>query len=126
MGYCHYLRFLRRARRRARARQRVLLTLELAGFVALTRHTATGTLTGPIKRGVGAQVADALREALCERRRALQAEAGQLRRDGGENDYRRGTAGRPVTGQPLPLASSLPGGATDWAPPPAGGMVPQS
>ena len=116
----------RRARRQAKGQQRALLTLELEGFVALTRHTATGTLTGPLERGVVAQVADALREALRERRRTLRAEAGQLRRDGGENDYRRGSAGQPIMGQPLPPASSLPGGATDRAPPPAGGKRPRS
>jgi hypothetical protein len=69
-----------------------LLSLELDGFVALTLHTVTEKLTVPIEREVGAQVADTLREALRERRRALKVEAKQLRRDGGENAYRRGEA----------------------------------
>ena len=92
MWYRRHLRELRRARRQAKAQQRALLILELEGFVALTLHTVTGKVTVPIERAVGAQVADALRETLRERRRALQAEAKQLRRDGGENEYRRGTA----------------------------------
>jgi len=99
MCYRKHLRQVRRARRRAKTQQRALLTLELEGFVALTLHTVTETLTVPIEREVGAQVADTLREALRERRRALKAEAGQLRRDGGENAYRRDTARAEPAGQ---------------------------
>lgn len=122
MCYRNYLRQVRYARRRAKAQQRALLTLELEGFVALTLHTVTQTLTVPIEREVGAQVADILREALRERRRALKTEAGQLRRDGGENAYRQGKA-RPVAASQPPAATPPP---TDLTPPPGGAPAPQS
>ena len=61
MCYRKHLRQVRRARHRAKVQQRTLLTLELEGFVALTLHTVTETLTVPIDREVGAQVADTLR-----------------------------------------------------------------
>lgn len=125
MCYRKHLRQVRRARRRAKAQQRALLTLELEGFVALTLHTATETLTVPIEREVGAQVADTLREALRERRRTLKTEAGQLRRDGGENAYRQGKAYlAPSTYSPA--ASPPPADPTDSAPPPLGAPAPQS
>jgi hypothetical protein len=126
MCYRKHLRQVRRARRQAKAQQRALLVLELDGFVALTLHTVTGTLTIPIERETGAQVADALREALRERRRALKTEAGQLRRDGGENAYRRGQA-RPGPAE-HPLDSTLPptGVANDLMLPPAEARDPQS
>ncbi len=66
MCYRNHLRQVRRARRRAKTQQRALLTLELAGFVDLTLYTVTETLTVPIEREVGAQLADTLREALRE------------------------------------------------------------
>lgn len=113
MCYRKHLHQVRRARRRAKEQQRALLTLELEGFVALTLHTATETLTVPIERAVGAQVADTLREALRERRRFLKTEARQLRRDGGENAYRRGKnlpepAAQPLTSSPLARAPNEP------------------
>lgn len=125
MCYRKHLRQVRQARRRAKAQQRALLILELEGFVALTLHTVTETLTVPIERAVGVQVADALREALRERRRALKAEVNQLRRDGGENEYRRGN----VSAEPAtryPAAAPPTGDPSDLAPPPAGSSVPQS
>lgn len=125
MCYRKHLRQVRRARRRAKVQQRMLLTLELEGFVALTLHTVTETLTVPIEREVGAQVADTLREALRERRRALKTEAGQLRRDGGENAYRQGKA-CPVPAAQPPAATPLPADPTDLAPPPGGAPAPQS
>jgi len=115
MCYRKHLRQVRRARRRAKVQQRTLLALELEGFVALTLHTVTETLTVPIEREVGAQVADTLREALRERRRALKTEAGQLRRDGGENAYRRSKAPAEPVGQ-YPTRTTA--NATDQAPPP--------
>jgi hypothetical protein len=117
MCYRKHLRQVRRARRRTKAQQQALLTLELEGFVALTLHTVTKRLTVPIEREVGAQVADTLREALRERRRALKTEAEQLRRDGGENAYRRGQAQAAPTGQPSALATE---DTSDQAPPPDG------
>jgi hypothetical protein len=126
MCYRKHLRQVRHARRRAKAQQRALLALELEGFVALTLHTVTETLTIPIEREVGAQVADTLREALRERRRALKTEAGQLRRDGGENAYRQGKprpapAARPPAATPPP-----PTDPTDQFLAPAGAPGPQS
>lgn len=107
MCYRKHLRQVRHARRRAKAQQQALLALELEGFVALTLHTVTETLTVPIEREIGAQVADTLREALRERRRTLKTEARQLRRDGGENAYRQGKtrpapAARPPAAIPPP------------------------
>jgi hypothetical protein len=123
MCYRKHLRQVRRARRRAKAQQRALLTLELEGFVALTLHTVTETLTVPIERQVGAQLADTLREALRERRRALKTEAGQLRRDGGENAYRQGKAqaAPALAATPLSIANS-----TDQTPLPGEIPAPQS
>jgi hypothetical protein len=121
-----HLRQVRRARRRARAQQRALLVLELEGFVALTLHTVTGTLTVPIERETGAQVADALRESLRERRRALKIEAGQLRRDGGENAYRQGPTHLGLAEQPLAHTPSPPEVANTRTPPPAEARAPQS
>lgn len=125
MCYRKHLRQVRRARHRAKVQQRTLLALELEGFVALTLHTVTETLTVPIEREVGAQVADTLREALRERRRALKTEAGQLRRDGGENAYRQGKARTVPVAQPTaapPQPTENPNGLT----PPPGGAAPQS
>jgi hypothetical protein len=126
MCYRKHLRQVRHARRRAKAQQRALLTLELEGFVALTLHTVTETMTVPIEREVGAQVADTLREALRERRRALKTEAGQLRRDGGENAYRQGKARTAPTTQPTAATPQLTADSTDLAPPPGGVSALQS
>jgi hypothetical protein len=126
MCYRKHLRQVRRARRRAKAQQRALLVLELEGFVALTLHTVTGTLTVPIERETGAQVADALREALRERRRALKTEAGQLRHYGGENAYRQGQARPEPAERPPAPASSPPAVANALAPPPTEAQAPQS
>jgi hypothetical protein len=125
MCYRKHLRQVRHARRRAKAQQRMLLTLELEGFVALL-HTVCRTVTVPIERETGAQVADTLREALRERRRALKTEAGQLRRDGGENAYRQGKARKASTAQP-PVATLQPTkDPTDQALPPSEALAPQS
>lgn len=94
--------------------------------MALTLHTVTETLTVPIEREVGAQVADTLREALRERRRALKTEVGQLRRDGGENAYRQGKA-RTVSAARLTVATPQPTeDPNDLATPPGGASAPQS
>ena len=127
MCYRKHLRQVRRARRRAKAQQRVMLTLELEGFVALTLRTVTETLTVPIERAVGAQVADTLREALRERRRALKTEASQLRRDEGENAYRRDNAQAAPVALLLTSPASSPSRDPSVLPPsPAGAPAPQS
>lgn len=125
MCYRKHLRQVRRARRRAKTQQRALLALELEGFVALTLHTVTATLTVPIEREVGAQVADILREALRERRRVLKTEARQLQRDGGENAYRQDKA-CPAPAAQLLAATPPPADPTDLAPPPGEAPAPQS
>jgi hypothetical protein len=121
MCYRKGLRQVYRARRRAKAQQRALPTLELECFVALTLHTVTKTLTVPIERAVGAQVADALRE----RRQALKTEAGQLQRDGGENDYRRGKARAGSAIHSL-VTTPLPGEIPNDSPSPVESPAPQS
>ena len=126
MCYRKHLRQVRRARRRAKVQQRTLLALELEGFVALTLHTVTETLTVPIEREVGAQVADTLREALRERRRTLKTEAGQLRRDGGENAYRQGKARTVPVAQPTAAPPQPTKDPNDLTPPPGGASAPQS
>jgi hypothetical protein len=125
MCYRKHLRQVRHARRRAKAQQRMLLTLELEGFVALL-HTVSRTLTVPIERETGAQVADTLREALRERRRALKTEAGQLRRDGGENTYRQGKARKASTAQPSVATLQPTKDPTDQALSPSEALAPQS
>lgn len=93
MWYQRQQRQLKRARQQARAQQRLLFELEIEGIVALTLHTVFRTLTVGVEREMGAQTADALREALRDRRRQLKAEARQLRRAGAENaSHRVGTA----------------------------------
>jgi hypothetical protein len=86
MWYSKQLRLVRRARRAARAQQHLLFALELEGIVALTLHSATGTLTVPVERAAGAQVVDTLLETLRDRRRALKVEAQQLRQDWQESE----------------------------------------
>ena len=95
------LRRVRRARRAAKTQQHQLLTLELEGIVALTRHAATQTLTVPIEQGAGAQGVDTLRETLRERRQALKREARQLRQDWQQSALLNHRPGHP---QPGPLA----------------------
>lgn len=93
MWYQRQRRQLKRARRQARRQQQVLAQLEVDGIVALTLHTVTRTLTISIERETGTQTADALHEALRDRRRQLKAEARQLRRADAENvSYQAGTA----------------------------------
>ena len=81
MWYSKQLRQVRRARQAVRAQQHQLLALELEGIVALTLHSVTQSLTVLIKREVGVQVVEALREALRDRRQILKTEARQLRQD---------------------------------------------
>jgi hypothetical protein len=69
---------LRRARRQLRGQQLQLLTMELAGVVAVTLHTVTETLTVPLHGDAAAQVANTLLEVLRERRQLLRREAAVL------------------------------------------------
>jgi hypothetical protein len=93
MWYQRQRRQLKRARRQARTQQQLLFELETEGIVALTLHTVSRTLTVAVERETGAQTADALREALRDRRRQLKVEDRQLRRAGAENaSHRVGTA----------------------------------
>lgn len=70
---------VRRARRKLRRQHRQLLTMELAGVVALTVHTVEETLTVPLHGDAAAPVVDALLAVLQERRQQLRREAADLR-----------------------------------------------
>ena len=89
MWYSKQLRQVHRARQAARAQQHQLLALELEGIVALTLHSVTQSLTVATERAAGAQVVEALREALRERRQVLKTEARQLRQDWQESEMLR-------------------------------------
>ena len=86
MWYSKQLRLVRRARKVARNQQHQLLALELDGIVAITLHSATQSLTVATEREAGVQVIDLLGQALRDRRRLLQTEIRQLRRDWQESD----------------------------------------
>lgn len=101
MSYRRDLRQLRRARKLAKRQQRQLATIELVGITAVTLHANWEYLTIAVERLTAAPFVDILREALRDRRQALQAEARQLRRDCLEGE--RLDAGlAPVTAPPLP------------------------
>ena len=107
MWYSKQLRQVRRARQAARAQQHQLLEMELEGIVALTLHAATRTLRVPIERAAGAQVVEALREALRDRRQVLKTEARQLRQDWQESETlraRKAPLSQPFAA-PLPVAA---------------------
>ena len=107
MWYSKQLRQVRRARQAARAQQHQLLALELEGIVALTLHSASRTLRVPIERAAGAQVVEALREALRDRRQVLKTEAHQLRQDWQESETlraRKAPLSQPFAA-PLPVAA---------------------
>jgi hypothetical protein len=78
MSYRRDLKLLRRAQKYAKRQQRQLAELELAGLTAVTLHAHTKQLTITIVSATGAPFTDALREALRDRRQALQAEIRQL------------------------------------------------
>ncbi len=80
MSYRRDLRLLRRARQQAKRQLRQLAEFELTGLTAVTLHTHTRQLTVRLASATGAPFTDALREALRERRQALQAEAQQVLR----------------------------------------------
>jgi hypothetical protein len=89
MSYQPTLRALRSARKALKRQQRLLQQLELDGFVALSFHTLTGTLTLPLTGHLIAQAAHECHEVLRERRQQLKESATQLQHDGQENDTQR-------------------------------------
>lgn len=106
MRYSQQLRQLRRARQRVKRQQLRLVALELEGLVVLTLHSATRSLTVSIERATGAQVVDALQEALRDRQRALGTEARQLRQDWQESEALRARQAPP--GHPYSPAGETP------------------
>ena len=101
MSYRRDIKLLRRARKQAKRQMRQLAKLELTGLTAITLHAHTRQVTIMLASATGAPFTDALREALRERRQALQAEAQQLLATWLEDEQLRT---RPVssTGPPLP------------------------
>lgn len=78
MSYRRDLKLLRRARKQAKRQLRQLDQLELTGLTAITLHAHARQLTITLVSATGAPFTDELREALRERRQALQAEAQHL------------------------------------------------
>lgn len=107
MWYSKQLRLVRRARRTAKTQQHQLLALELAGLTAVTVHAGPQHVTIAIERAAGAQLVDTLREALRERRRALQVEARQLHQDWQESAQLRARPAPASQDQP-PVAGNAP------------------
>jgi uncharacterized protein (DUF2267 family) len=105
MWYKKQLKLVRRARRLAKQQQQQLVHLELEGLLSVQLRTLTATLTLPLAAAVGAQLADVLREALRDRRQALQAEAQQL-----EDDWRESQALRARDKATLRAAKAAAGG----------------
>jgi hypothetical protein len=75
MSYRRDLKLLRRARKQAKRQLRQLTELELTGLTAITLHAHTRQVTITLTSATGAPFTDTLREALRERRQALQTEA---------------------------------------------------
>ena len=78
MSHRRDLKLLRHARKQTKRQLRQLAEFELTGLTAVTLHTHTQQLTIPLVSATGAPFTDVLREALRERRQALQAETQQL------------------------------------------------
>ena len=78
MSYRRDLKLLRRAYKQTKRQLHQLAEFELTGLTAVTLHTHTRQLTIPLVSATGAPFTDVLREALRERRQALQAETQQL------------------------------------------------
>jgi hypothetical protein len=78
MSYRRDLKLLRRAQKQAKRQMRQLDKLELTGLTAVTLHAHTKRVTIALASATGTPFTDALREALRERRQALQTEARQL------------------------------------------------
>lgn len=101
MSYRRDRRHLRRARRLAKRQLRQLAAFELTGLTAVTLHAHTRQLTITLVSATGAPFTDALREALRERRQALQAEARHLLATWLEDEQLRDRPA-PAAGPPLP------------------------
>lgn len=101
MSYRRDLRLLRRARKQAKRQLRQLAEFELTGLTAVTLHAHTQQLTILLASATGAPFTDALREALRERRQALQAETQQVLRTWLEDELLRDSPD-PTTGLPRP------------------------
>lgn len=86
MWYNRHMRRLRRARQLIKAQQQQLLELEVNGFVALTVHSLTQSVTVTVEHSVVMQAADLLREALHSQRRKFKVEARQLLHDWNESE----------------------------------------
>lgn len=99
MSHRRDLKLLRRARQQAKRQLRQLAEFELTGLTAVTLHTYNRYLTIPLASATGAPFTDALREALRERRQALQVEAQQVLRTWLEDELLRD---RPTPGPPQP------------------------
>ena len=101
MSHRRDLKLLRRTQKQAKRQMRQLAKLELTGLTAVTLHAHTQQVTITIASTTGAPFTDALREALRERRQALQAEAQQLLLTWLEDEQLRD---RPISsaGPPLP------------------------
>lgn len=80
MSHRRDLRLLRRARKQAKRQLRQLAEFELTGLTAITLHAHTRQLTITLASDTGSPFTDALREALRERRQALQVETQQVLR----------------------------------------------
>ena len=72
MSYRRDLKLLRRAQKQAKRQLRQLAKLELTGLTAVTLHAHTRQVTITLASATGAPFTDTLREALRERRQALQ------------------------------------------------------
>jgi hypothetical protein len=95
------LRYLRRAQKQAKRQMRQLTKLDISGLTAVTLHAHTRQVTVMLASATGAPFTDALREALRERRQALQAEARQLLATWLEDEPLRDQSA-PAAGLPLP------------------------
>ena len=101
MSYRRDLKLLRRAQKQTKRQLRQLAKLELTGLTAVTLHAHTRQVTITLASATGAPFTDTLREALRERRQALQAEARQLLLTWLEDEQLRDRPA-PNTGLPLP------------------------
>lgn len=101
MSYRRDLKLLRRAQKQAKRQMHQLAELELTGLTAVTLHAHTQQVTITLASATGAPFTDTLREALRERRQALQAEAQHLLLTWLENEQLRERPAPPA-GPPLP------------------------
>ncbi len=95
------LKYLRRAQKQAKRQMRQLDKLELTGLTAVTLHAHTRQVTITLASPTGAPFTDSLREALRERRQALQAEAQHLLLTWLKDAHLRERSA-PAAGPPLP------------------------